>query len=96
MLGPLLGAMAGIEMASAVWRQTDETIAVQFGDLIDVEVHTLVTEGMDAPVQLTNIFHPANTTLTVAPATKSRVNAFGISFDGTGTSGFHAPFAWAA
>jgi len=28
--------------------------------------------------------------------TRSLVDAFGIRFDGTGTSGFNAPFAWAA
>ena len=43
-----------------------------------------------------NVFHPANTTLTVSPATKSKVDVFGIQFDGTGTSGFNAPFAWSA
>jgi hypothetical protein len=32
--------------------------------------------------------------LTVAPATRSTVAAFGVEFDGTGTSGFSAPFAW--
>ena len=96
MLGPLIGEMAGIEMAPAEWRQSDGTLAVRFGDLIDIEVKTLVTEGLSDPVQLTNIFHPANTTLTVSPATKSKVDAFGISFDGTGTSGFNAPYAWSA
>src|SRR5438045_6279504 len=96
MLGPLIGEMAGIEMAPAEWRQSDGTIAVRFGALIDIEVKTLVTEGLSDPVQLTNIFHPANTTLTVSPATKSKVDEFGISFDGTGTSGFNGPSAWSA
>jgi len=96
MLGPLLGEMAGIESAPCEWRDSDGKITVRFGDLIDVEVSTLTTPGLDGPVQLTNIFHPANTTLTVSPATRSRVDAFGIRFDGTGTSGFNAPFAWAA
>ena len=96
MLGPLIGEMAGIEMAPAEWRQSNGTIAVRFGDLIDIEVETLVTPGLSDPVQLTNIFHPANSTLTVSPATKSTVNVFGISFDGTGTSGFNAPYAWSA
>ena len=96
MLGPLIGEMAGIEMAPAEWSQSDGTISVRFGDLIDIEVETLVTPGLSDPVQLTNIFHPASSTLTVSPATKSTVNAFGISFDGTGTSGFNAPYAWSA
>ena len=96
MLGPLIGEMAGIERAPAEWRQSNGTIAVRFGSLIDIEVETFVTPGLDGPVQLTNVFHPANTTLTLSPAKKSKVDAFGISFDGTGTSGFNAPFAWSA
>ena len=96
MLGPLIGEMAGIAQAPAEWRESDGTISVKFGDLIDIEVATLTTPGLDAPVQLANIFHPANSTLTVSPATKSKVDAFGIAFDGTGTSGFNAPYSWSA
>ena len=96
MLGPLIGEMLGIETAPAEWRQSNGTIAVKFGSLIDIEVETLVTPGMSEPVQLANISHPASSTLTVSPAKKSKVDAFGISFDGTGTSGFNAPYAWSA
>jgi hypothetical protein len=96
MLGPLIGRMAGIEQAPAEWRQSGDTFSLRCGDLIDVEVTSTVSGGLPEPVRLVNVFHPANTTLTVAPATRSRVDAFGIRFDGTGTSGFHAPFAWSA
>ena len=96
MLGPLIGEMAGIEQAPAEWHQSEGTFAVRFGDLIDVEVEAFTSGGLPKPVQVVNVFHPANTTLTVSPATKSKVDAFGISFDGTGTSGFHAPYAWSA
>jgi hypothetical protein len=34
--------------------------------------------------------------LTVSPATKSKVDVFGVTFDGTGTSGFNAPYSWSA
>jgi hypothetical protein len=96
MLGPLIGEMLGIERAPADWRQSEGTFSVRFGDLIDVEVEAFTAGEMTEPVRLTNVFHPANTTLTVSPATKSRVDAFGISFHGTGTSGFNAPYAWSA
>jgi len=96
MLSPLIGEMAGIEQAPAEWHQSDGTFTVRFGDLIDVEVNTFRSGGLSEPVQLVNVFHPANTTLTVSPATKSKVDVFGIRFDGTGTSGFTAPFAWSA
>jgi hypothetical protein len=94
MLAPLIGEMAGIQQAPAEWRQSGGTLSVRFGDLVDVEVKTYTSGGLPEPVRLTNVFHPANTTLTVSPATKSKVDAFGISFDGTGSSGFNAPYAW--
>jgi hypothetical protein len=96
MLGPLIGEMAGIAQVPAEWRHDDGIFSVRFGDLIDVEVNEYVSGGLPEPVRLVNVFHPANTTLTVSPATRSRVDAFGITFDGTGTSGFNAPFAWSA
>jgi hypothetical protein len=96
MLGPLIGEMAGVEQAPADWQMSDGHLAVRFGDLIDVEVDTYHAGGNPDPVQLVNVFHPASSTLTVSPATRSRVDAFGISFDGTGTSGFNAPYAWSA
>ena len=96
LLGPLLGDMAGIEQAAAQWNDSGDTFSVRFGDLIDVEVSDVRAGGLPDPVQLVNVFHPAASTLTVSPATRSKVDAFGISFDGTGTSGFHAPFAWSA
>jgi hypothetical protein len=96
MLGPLIGEMAGIEMAPVEWRQSDDTFTVRFGDLIDVEVRSHLAGALTEPVQLVNVFHPANSTLTVSPATKSKVDVFGIRFDGTGTSGFNAPFAWSS
>jgi hypothetical protein len=96
MLGPLIGELAGIEQVAAEWRESDGTFAVRFGDLIDVEVTDQVSGDLPEPVRLVNVFHPASTTLTVSPATKSKVDAFGIRFDGTGTSGFNAPYAWSA
>ena len=96
MLGPLIGEMAGVEQVAAEWRESDGTFAVRFGELIDIEVKNQTSGDLPDPVQLVNVFHPASSTLTVSPATKSKVDAFGISFDGTGTSGFNAPYAWSA
>jgi hypothetical protein len=42
------------------------------------------------------VFHPSNTTLTVAPARTARVSTFGIDWGREGQSGFSAPFSWAA
>ena len=68
---------------------------VRIGDAIDVGVEDFVApEGQD-PVRLTNVFHPSNTTLTVAPATSAHLSTFGIDWGREGQSGFSAPFSWA-
>jgi hypothetical protein len=96
MLGPLIGEMLGVEQASVDWRESEGTFGVRFGDLIDVEVASFTAGGLPEPVRLMNVFHPASATLTVSPATKSKVDVLGITFDGTGTSGFNSPYAWSA
>jgi hypothetical protein len=65
------------------------------GEAVDVGVEDFVAlEGHD-PVQLTNVFHPSNTTLTVAPANAAHLSTFGIDWGREGQSGFSAPFSWA-
>src|SRR5947208_2391493 len=65
-------------------------------DEVDIEIRDEVHEGMSEPAKLTNIPLPWNTTVTIAQATRSRVNAFGLEFDNTGKNGHAAPFSWAA
>src|SRR5262249_26740029 len=67
---------------------------VSIGDAIDVGVEDFVAiEGHD-PVRLTDVFHPSNTTLTVAPARTARLSTFGTDWGRDGQSGFSAPFSW--
>ncbi|HLY85508.1 MAG TPA: DUF1326 domain-containing protein [Gaiellaceae bacterium] len=46
------------------------------------------------PAQLVGIFHPAGPDLTAAHARRSKIDAFGISFEGK--AAFSHEFAWAA
>jgi hypothetical protein len=68
------------------------------GKGIDMEIEDFVAPGNPGGEveRLTGMFHPANSTLTIAKATRSRVDAFGLSFDNTGKNGHSAPFAWAS
>jgi hypothetical protein len=70
---------------------------VKIGDDIRMEVEDFVPplSPDGPPVQLTNVFHPAASTLTVAPAKTAEIKGFGIEFGRAGESGFSAPFAWA-
>jgi hypothetical protein len=95
MLAPLIGEMLGVEKTSITYSEDDRGHHVRIGDAIDVGVADFVAlEGQD-PVRLTNVFHPSNTTLTVAPATTAHLSTFGIEWGREGQSGFSAPFSWA-
>jgi len=95
MLGPLIGEMLGVEKAAISYRDDGRGHHVRIGGGVDLGVEDFVAiEGHD-PVQLTNVLHPSNTTLTVAPARAARVSTFGIDWGREGQSGFSAPFSWA-
>jgi hypothetical protein len=94
MLSPLIGEMLGVEKAHITYDEDDGGHHVRIGDAIDVAVEDFVAiEGHD-PVRLTNVFHPSNTTLTVAPARTAHLSTFGIDWGREGQSGFSAPFSW--
>jgi hypothetical protein len=70
---------------------------VRVGDSIDFEIEDVVPFGVDTgePVRFNGIFHPVASDLTMAEARRTRINAFGISFEGkTGLS--KSEFSWAA
>jgi hypothetical protein len=94
MLGPLIGEMLGVERARISYADDGRGHHLVIGDAAEVAVEDFVAgEGLD-PVQLTNVFHPSNTTLTVAPARSARLTTFGIGWGRDGQSGFSAPFSW--
>jgi hypothetical protein len=94
-LTPLIGEMLGVEKAPISYTEDGRGHQVRIGGAVDVGVEDFVAiEGHD-PVQLTNVFHPSNTTLTVAPARAVRLSTFGTEWGREGQSGFSAPFSWA-
>jgi hypothetical protein len=71
--------------------------SVRVGDAIDFEVEDIVPYGIETgrPVRFDGMFHPVGSDLTMAEARRSRINAFGIDYEGkTGLS--TAEFAWSA
>ena len=71
--------------------------SVLVGDAIDFEIEDIVPFGVETgePVRFSGMFHPAGSDLTMAEAKRSRINAFGIEYEGkTGLSS--SEFAWAA
>ena len=71
--------------------------SVKVGDAIEFEIEDVVPFGVETgkPARITGIFHPVSAELTVSKATRSRINAFGIEYEGK--SGISASeFSWAA
>jgi len=96
-LGPLIGESLGLERASIDIVEEGLRHSVKIGDAIDFEVEDVVPFGVETgePARLIGIFHPVATELTIAKATRSRISAFGIEFEGK--SAFSSSrFAWAA
>lgn len=96
-LGPLVGENLGIERAPIEVREEGLRHSVKIGDAVDFEIEDVVSFGVESgePARLVGIFHPAGSELTISKATRSRINAFGIEYEGK--SGFSSSqFSWAA
>jgi hypothetical protein len=96
-LGPLVGENLGVERATIEVREDGLTHSVKIGDSVDFEIEDVVPFGVESgqPARLVGIFHPAGSDLTIARATRSKIDAFGISYEGK--AGFsNSEFAWAA
>jgi hypothetical protein len=94
---PLVGEILGVERAPIAVEHDGVRHSVRIGDAIDFEIEDIVPFGIETgePVRLSGMFHPAGSDLTVAEATRSRINAFGIEYEGkTGLSS--SEFSWAA
>ena len=97
MLAPLVGEIVGVERAAIEMRDDGLLHSVRVGDAIEFEVQDIVPFGKEngEPVRFAGMFHPAGSELTMAEARHSRINAFGIAYEGkTGLS--TADFSWAA
>jgi hypothetical protein len=96
-LAPLVGEMLGVERAAIDIEDDGLRHSVKVGDAIDFEIEDIVPFGVETgePVRFQGMFHPAGSNLTIAEATRSRINAFGIEYEGkTGLS--TSEFSWAA
>jgi len=96
-LAPLVGEVVGVERAAI--EVTDDGLrhSVRVGTTIDFEIEDIVPFGVESgqPVRFNGMFHPVGSDLTMAEARRTRINAFGISYEGkTGLS--TSRFSWAS
>jgi hypothetical protein len=96
-LAPLIGEMLGVERAAIEVNDDGLRHSVRVGDGIDFEIEDIVPFGVETgrPVRFDGMFHPVGSNLTMAEAKRSRINAFGIQYEGkTGLS--TSEFSWAS
>lgn len=96
-IAPLVGEMLGVERAAIDVRDNGARHSVRIGDVIDFEIEDIIPFGVETgePVRFSGMFHPVASDLTIAEARRSRINAFGILYEGrTGLS--TSEFSWAA
>jgi hypothetical protein len=96
-LGPLVGEQLGVERAPIDVQEDGLRHSVRIGDAVDFEIEDVVPFGVQTgePARLTGIFHPAGQELNIAHATRSKIDAFGIQYEGR--SAFSTSrFSWAA
>src|SRR5437868_13978442 len=96
-LGPMVGENLGVQRAPIEVREDGLTHSVRIGDEVDFEIEDIVPFGVETgqPARLVGIFHPAGPELTVARATRSKIDAFGISYEGKSAFS-RSEFAWPA
>ncbi len=96
-LAPLVGEMLGVERASIEVVDDGLRHSVRIGDAIDFEIEDIVPFGVETgePVRIVGMFHPVASEFNAAEAKRSRINAFGIEYEGK--SGIStSEFSWAA
>jgi hypothetical protein len=94
---PLVGEILGVERAPIEVVDDGLRHSVKIGDAIDFEIEDIVPFGIETgqPVRLVGMFHPVSSEFNAAEAKRSKIDAFGISYEGkTGLS--VAEFSWAA
>jgi hypothetical protein len=96
-LGPLLGENLGVERAPIEVQEDGLRHSIRIGDAVDFEIEDVVPFGVETgePARITGIFHPAGSELTVSRATRSKIDAFGIQYEGKAAFST-SQFSWAA
>ena len=96
-LAGLIGENLGLERAPIEVREEGHSHSVKIGDAIDFEIEDVIPFGKEPPepVRVVGMFHPVSSEFVVGEATRSRIDAFGIQYEGrTGIS--TSDFSWAA
>lgn len=97
-LSGLVGTFLGVVPAAIHFERSGAKWAVKAADLVDMSAEGVMGIAPDAhePLHIGNTGHPANDRLALCRASRSHVNALGLSWndDSGRNNGHYAPFAW--
>jgi hypothetical protein len=94
-LGPLIGTFLGVEARPIQFQGSGSSWSVTVPGMVDEAIEG--TSGLGGKqLYLDDTGHPANNRVGLAKATKSHLNAFGLTGDNTSgqNNGHFAPFSW--
>ncbi len=96
-LGPLVGENLGAERATIEVQEHGLRHSVRIGDAVDFEIEDVVPFGVETgqPARIAGIFHPVGSEFTISEAKRSKINAFGIEYEGKSALS-KSEFSWAA
>jgi hypothetical protein len=97
-LAGLVGEQLGVERLPIEFSSDNGSHHVKIGDSANVTVEDVVPFGVEGnePAKVTDIFHPANSTLNIAKAGASTIDLFGLQISNEGKAAFSGTFSWAA
>jgi len=98
-LGPLVGKIAGVEKRPILFDTNGLKHSMKAGELLDQACEGIPSAGDPSQaIAIDHTAHPVNSRLSLAKATRSMFNVFGINWnDSSGTrNGHFAPFSWSA
>ena len=97
-LSGLVGTFLGVETAAIRFERDGVKWAVTASSLVDMAAEGAMGINPDArePLDIGNTGHPANDWLVLCHASRSHVNAFGLTWndDSGRNNGHYAPFTW--
>lgn len=96
-VAPLIGKFLGVERKPIKFQKKGLSRSVSVPGVLDQAVEgTPSPSKKGEPLYIDNAFHPANSRLALAKASRSHLHAFGIDWDDTTgqNNGHFAPFRW--
>jgi hypothetical protein len=96
-LSPLIGRFLGTTVKPIHYEKSGLTRSVSIPGVLDQAVEGVASPARAGePLYLENTVHPANSRVALARATRSQLNAFGLTWEDTSgeNNGHFAPFDW--